>query len=213
MIEIDWLNKLLEPDSQREITKQVWRYMDKVIATNGFAMIVANADLVDFPSIKPSVDNQVFREIINHEYRSITSYSMDIDLKDFKKFLGEPEGIRKCDCNNAVRKCHECKGKGVIRCNLGEEHDCTECNGKAEYYCDNCDDGWIKPNPRYVGIFDVVVNGNILAQYLQELHDVSVTISCNGDKPIKLSGNGWDVYISPVRDVRQEVRKYEKTRT
>lgn len=214
MIEIGWLNNLLESDSQREITKQIWRYDDKVIVTNGIAMIAINPDVFNCSNINPLTDTyeKTISEVLNYEYRSITSYNMNIDLQDFKKFLGKPEGVTKCDCNNVVRKCPKCNGKGVIRCNHGEEHDCPECNGKAEYYCDNCDDGWIKPNPRYVGIFDVVVNGNILAQYLQELHDVGVTISCNGEYPVRLSGQGWDVYILPIRYVKGEVRRYESKR-
>lgn len=213
MINIDWLNKLLEPNSQREITKQLWRYNDKVIVTNGIAMIVLDENNVDCTNISPlNICIDLISEIL-HEYRSITSYKKKVDLQDFKEWLGEPETKRECDCKNVVQKCPKCNGKGIIECSLGEEHDCWECGGKGKgYYCEKCYDGWIKPNKRYISVLDVVINGNVLAQYLQELHDVSVNISCNGDKPVKFSGNGWDVYIMPVRDVKQEVRKYERGR-
>lgn len=213
MINIDWLNSLLEHNSIRDITKQIWRYTDKIIATNGFALIAISADKIDHDGALPDFHENNSLQFLNHEYRSITSYNIKVDLQDFKQFLGEPENIKECDCKNVFRKCTECNGKGIIECNLGEEHDCMECGGDGGKECIKCVDGWIIPKPRYIGIFDVVVNGNVLVQYLQELHDVSVTISCNGENPVKFSGNGWDVYIMPVRDVRQKVRRYEKPRT
>lgn len=215
MIEIDWISSLLEQNSQREITKYVWRYNNKVIATNGVGLIALDADstlFFDLSEYSPCPDayRQTLSEILNNEYRSITSYNMEIDLQDFKQWLGKPESATKCDCK--MRKCPKCNGKGTIKCNLGEEHECDECDGGAEFYCDKCVDGWIKPKPRYIGIFDVVINGNVLAQYLENLCDGHVIVSCNGEKPVRFSGDGWDVYIMPVRDVKGEVRKYDSKR-
>ena len=200
------LIKLLEPNSQIDLPKQLWLYNDKVIATNGFAMIVINAGKVDCVNISPlNIYSGQLSEIINHEYSVVKK----IDLQDFKKFLGEPQYLKECDCKNVVQKCPECDGKGVVECNLGEEHDCKECDGGAEYYCDKCDGGWIKPKPRYIGIFDAAFNGNVLAQYLADIHDTDVFVSCDGGKPVKFSGNGWDIFIMPVKDVKQ-VSKYDQ---
>lgn len=197
------LNKLLDLNTQREITKHLWRYNDKVIATNGFAMFVINADLVDLTGIDLLTDISVVSEILSYEYVT----NKKINLQDFKEWLGPPEYIKECACKNVLQKCTECNGKGTVECNMGEEHDCPECDGGADYYCDKCDDGWIKPKRRYVGLFEVVVNGNVLSQYLEEVHDIDVIMSCSGDNPVRFSGDGWDVYIMPVKDA-MEVRKY-----
>lgn len=185
MMNIQWLTKIAEKNSGREITSRPFFYDGKTFATNGFILVAIDGDHGASPIDKNEIP-KAFEEILHGSEDPKEQYTANWDR--LLKWVGAEQEVVPCD---------ECYGTGFYMCPHCDV-DCDICGGT----------GKLLQNTKYgllggslLDLFFLHVALNNLPRPASEHVDIEIENGAEkgygNDGMVRIETHGWMIYVMP----------------